>query len=78
MKEHKFCAGCKQKITGGKKFHIEDYDMLKTLSDRVKIKFDDSELPEYYIEPNGFKEMLVDEAKMLAEMHLRMMQRRPE
>jgi len=26
MKEHKFCSGCKNEITGGRSVHVEDYD----------------------------------------------------
>jgi len=53
-------------------FHIEDYDMLQVLANRVEMELD-VELPEYYIEPNAWNNI----KKVEMELNLRMLGRKP-
>lgn len=45
----------------GTDFNVEDYEFLQSYSDRTsKYEVDTSNFPEYWIEPNAFKQLIED------------------
>lgn len=41
-------------------FNVEDYNLIDELAERFHVKLEVRERPEYWIEPNAFKELIDD------------------
>jgi len=41
-------------------FNVEDYDLIDKLAKTVRVDLEERERPEYWIEPNAFKELIED------------------